>query len=71
MLGSAQTMIPGVLEAATARVTTLETDMKSLRTLINGLFSQISRKPIDDRTRSRVENALRTMRLTRALWRSP
>lgn len=46
------------LDAKKNAVADLQARLKSLRTSLDGLFAQFSTKPLDDPTRTRVENAL-------------
>jgi len=62
------------LNAKKAPVTGLETRIRAIRTSIDGLFTQFSTKPLDDPSRTRVENTLYELsrsRLARALILTP
>lgn len=57
-IGEERLRVQATLRAATARATELQESLKTLRASLDASFNQTSKKPIDDPTRARIENAL-------------
>ena len=57
-VGETHLKLRAARDAARSQAAGVQDGMKSLRASLDSLFAEISRKPLDDPTRSRIENAL-------------